>query len=335
MLTYGITLTQINDPLQKIELDKVVAKIKRPRPEFMARIEQLRRIKELNPKQYSQLKTGLPYFCCGIFNPPYRRKENFASIAAFTLDFDHFTGSGLLKNDIFQRLSHDLNIRLLFTSPGGDGLKALFELAEPCSDPGMYVHFYKAFAQKFVKKYELEKVIDWVTHDVARATFFSADNEAWDNPIAIPVQINEYISEEISPEFSRLEKTFAKAAKENQPTDAGPSIHSPGQDTLQQIKTKLNPNYRPKRERQIYVPPELMQVLPLIEEALTKENIKITGITSINYGKQLKVGMDKYWAELNVFYGQKGFSIVRSTKTGSQAELGELAYQIIDTTLNT
>lgn len=334
MITYGISLTQLNDPLQKIELDKVVKKIKNPSPEFVARIAQLRRIKELNAKQYSQLKTGLPYFCCGIFNPPYRKKENFASITAFTLDFDHFAGSDLEKDDVFKKLTADQHLRLLFTTPGGDGLKALFELKEPCSDMGKYTHFYKTLARQFVEKYQLEKVIDWVTHDATRATFFSADKEAWDNPIALPVAMTDFISEEPGSDFMQLEKAFDKAARDNKPEGESISDHAPDMHTLQHIKQKLNPQYRPKKEKQIYVPPALTEALPLIEEALSAEGIKIAGIVSINYGKQIKVSFNKYWAELNVFYGSRGFSIVRTTKTGSHAELGELAYQIVDTVLN-
>lgn len=335
MLTYGTSLTQKYDALQKVEIDQIVRKIKHPKPEFKARITQLRRIKEMNPKQYRQLKSGLPYFCCATFNPPYRKKENFAAITAFTLDFDHFSTSGLSKNDVIQKLSTDPYIRLLFNSPGGDGLKALFKLAELCRDAEKYTHFYKAFARQFVEKYRLENVVDWVTHDVTRATFFSADESAMDNPIATPVKMTDYITNEMGPEFTKIEKAFTESARSNNHEDPTFITGSPDPDTLQQIKTKLNPNYRLKKAKQVYIPQALTEVIPAIAKALAKENIKITSLKPINYGKQIRVNMDKYWAELNIFHGKKGFSIIRTTKSGSHTELGELAYQIVDTLLNT
>jgi hypothetical protein len=103
---------------------------------------------------------------------------------------------------------------------------------------------------------------------------------------------------------------------------------------LNKIKSKLNPNYHPKREKNIFVPEQFDEAIPLVTTALQKEDIVIVSVKPINYGKQLKVQMDRYWAELNIFYGQKGFSIVRTTKTGSNAELAALAYQIIDSLLN-
>lgn len=334
MITYGLHLTQSHDQLQKISIELVAAKVKHPKAEFKARIEQLRRINVLDPKQYRKLKTGLPYFCCSIFNPPHRKKENFASISAFTLDLDHFSDTDLSRKAVADILSQDPHLRLLFTSPSGDGLKALFELAEPCSDPGKYSHFYKAFAQIFVNKYGLSKVIDWVTHDVTRATFFSADENAYVNNNATPVRMQDYISDEIGSEFFKTEKEFKKAARENTLEDSGRKKQDLAADTLTRIKKKLNPDYKPRKKKEPYVPDELTEALPTIETALAEKEMKIVDIKSINYGKQLKVEMEGYWAEINVFYGSRGFSVVRTTKTGSNEDLAELAYQTIDTFLN-
>lgn len=332
MLTYGMHINQPNDPLQKVPIETIADKIRNPRPEFAGRIEQLRQVRMIDEKQYSRLKVQLPYFCCGQFNPPFRKKENFASISYFTLDFDHFSAENLSREETLEKLKTDQHLRLMFVSPGGDGIKAVFVLEEPCTDPGIYSHFYKAFAQTFTKKYGLEKVTDWVTHDVTRATFFSADTNAWDNFLASPVKITNYIHVEMDADFSRIEKDFAKTAKEN--NDGTLPKETLNNDTLNLIKRKLNPNYQPKREKNIFVPEQFNEAIPLITSALKKENIVVAAVASINYGRQLKIQMDKYWAELNVFYGQKGFSIVRTTKTGSNAELAELAYQIIDSLLN-
>lgn len=333
MLTYGLHITQPNDPLQKLSIDLLVKKIKNPRPEFKARIEQIRRINEIDPKQYEQLKRGLPYFCCSIFNPHFRKKQNFASIRFFTLDFDHFSESDLSKEEVFEKLKLDEHIRFLFTTPSGDGLKAVFVLSAPIRDEGLYVHFYKAFSQNFAKKYKLNTVIDWVTHDVTRATFFSVDAKAWDNPKARPVNIEEYISLQINNSFKEIEKGFDQqqraASKKNQKVEK-----SLDNQVLTIIKQRLNPKYKPKKKKEVFVPQRLNDVMPKIEEVLFKEGIETSKINSINYGKQIRVSMKNLWAELNIFYGKRGFSVVRTTKTGSHVELGKLAFQIIDQFLN-
>lgn len=181
MVCYGMSITSLHDQLIKTSVDKIAYKILHPSNEFSNQIEQLRRIRMINPKQFQSLKTKLPYFCCGLFNPPFRKTENFSSIDTFTIDFDHFSDEGISKNEVFNILVKDPHVRLLFTTPSGDGLKAVFLLNEPCKDTGLYTYFYKSFVKLFVKKYNLEKVIDWVTHDVTRATFFSADENAWYN----------------------------------------------------------------------------------------------------------------------------------------------------------
>lgn len=334
MLTYGTAIDQSNDPLHKTDIDTIANKIVNPKPEFISRIAQLRQVKIMDEKQYRRLKVKLPYFCCGIFSPCYRRKENFAAIQWFTLDFDHFSGKNVSREDVVERLKEDCHIRLLFTTPGGDGLKAILGLNEVCCDAGRYTHFYKTFAQIFSKKYELDKVTDWVTHDVTRASFFSADPEAWQNPAALPIKMCDFVDETAQIGYQRIEDRFEQLAKENLSDRMSSKEGSPADETLTLIKSKLRPNYRPKMAKNVFTPNEIGESMPLIEDALEKAGIKIVSVCSIHFGKQVRVQLDRYWAEINVFYGKRGFSVVRTTKTGSNEELAEVAYQIVDCVLN-
>lgn len=334
MITYGLHITQANDPLQTMSLSLLLNKIKHPKAEFKARIEQLRRMNEIDPNQYKQLKRGLPYFCCGIFKPNYRKKENFSSVTVFTLDFDHFSESAMSKLEVFEKLQVDENIKFLFTTPSGDGLKAVFELDQACKDAGLYSHFYKTFAQKFAMKYNLTGVIDWVTHDVTRAVFLSADEQAWENPEAKKINIQDYISEDLDQDFTLFEKGFDALVKETSTDHKDTKGSILEGNVLTAIKQKINPNYKTRKQKEIFVPEHLNDILPLIEHELSNQNIKIVHINSINYGKQIKVKLNNLWAEINIFYGKRGFSVVRTTKTGSHKDLGELAYQIIDNCLN-
>lgn len=59
------------------------------------------------------------------------------------------------------------------------------------------------------------------------------------------------------------------------------------------------------------------------------EKFSLLAANPIHYGKQLRVGMDNLWAEVNLFYGKKGFTVVKTTKTGSTPELAELASQTL------
>lgn len=147
--------------------------------------------------------------------------------------------------------------------------------------------------------------------------------------------MDDYVSKEIDVDFSQVQKDFAMEAKQNQPTNDSASHIYINNDSLTFIKLKLNPNYKSKRTlKDVYLPVVLEETLSQIEAALLKEGIILEHTRSISFGKQVRVKLEKLWAEINVFYGQKGFSVVRTTKTGSSSELAELAYQVIDKELN-
>jgi len=91
------------------------------------------------------------------------------------IDLDHFDRSELDLPATAERLRADDRVLMGFISPGGDGLKLMFQLEEPCFDSGIYSLFYKAFVQHFAREHQLEAVIDLRTHDVTRACFLSID----------------------------------------------------------------------------------------------------------------------------------------------------------------
>ncbi|HRP56370.1 CRISPR-associated primase-polymerase type B [Agriterribacter sp.] len=329
MLTFGLNIQAPGDPLQKTTVAAVAGKIMHPSPAFASRIQQLRQVQIIDEKQYRRQKATLPYFCCGIFNPPVRRKENFAALHYFTLDFDHFSEAGLSKATAFEKLSAIPQVQLLFTTPGGDGLKVLFRLSERCIDAGLYTHFYKAFATHIAIQCGLQKAIDAVTHDVTRAVFFSADPEAYYNENALAVNMRDYISEDTGTAFMEVETAFDALVKDTA-TVAGKISRVPQEDSIALIRQKLNPGYLPKKQKTIVEPEEVNSILETIETELNKNDIQLKASRPIHYGRQLTVQMMQYSAELNVFYGKKGFTVVRTTKTGTNAELADLAWQVLD-----
>ena len=246
-LQFGRKITSVEEELQTVSLERLYQGIRHPKPQLLNQIKRLRMVRAMDAKQYARLKKDLPYFVCGRFHPAYRRKDHFSSIECFVIDLDHFEGSGLNRDEVAEAMRSDDRVLMVFTSPGGDGLKIMFRLQERCFDPGLYSYFYKAFLHKLIQQYDLAKVADLATHDVSRACFLSVDNEAYFNPGALPVRLDQYF-DPLAPEAAREVHTAQKELEDKQPaTQAG----KPGKDPLSEeallaIKKRLNPNFRPR-----------------------------------------------------------------------------------------
>jgi hypothetical protein len=335
-LQFGRHITQANDPLQKVSVERIYHGLVHPRDEFRQQIERLRLVRAMDPRQYSRLKTQLPYFVCGHFHPAIRRREHFSSIHCLVADMDHFEWADRSRADVVADLRQDPRVMLLFTSPSGDGLKALFQLAEPCQDAGLYSLFYKAFVQQLAARYQLEKVIDTVTSDVSRACFFSIDPDAWYQPNPEPVAITQYFDTSQPDAERQVQQAHQQLAAAQTESPAQPSANrGPSDEVLLAIKQQLNPNFRPRPPKpDPVVPAQLEEALPRLTAALVAAGITLLQAESISYGKRLTAGMGNHWAEVNVFFGKRGFSVVKTPKTGSQPELAELVYQLIYTTLH-
>lgn len=125
MLLVGSNITCANDELKKVTLDYLYHGLRAPKPSIESRVRQLRIIKDLNPKDYSSLKRQLPYIVCGVFNPPYRKKENFAYIEYFIVDIDHLSDKNLNIVSTRNAIEKDSRVVMSFVSPSEDGLKQI------------------------------------------------------------------------------------------------------------------------------------------------------------------------------------------------------------------
>lgn len=326
-LQFGTQITKVGDPLRNITLDRLYLAIQNPKQDFRDTIEQIRMVKTMNVKEYKELKKQLPYFVCGIFHPPVRHSENFAAIQYFMLDIDHLEGAKMDKEHLTERLREIPEVVMLFTSPGEDGLKIMFRLKSKCKDKNLFSGFYKIFTKQFAEKYQLHEVLDFKTSDATRACFLSYDPEAYFNPEALTIELETFIT---ALNFDLAEKDL-KAADQfvkqlPQKDKENPNI---SQEILNNIKEKLNPNSRKPVAKQYFVPAEVDTALPLLSEAIPDFDMKITETKPISYGRQIKVVSQHLWAELNIFYGKKGFKVVPTTKSGSNLELAKLAAQAV------
>lgn len=331
MISAGKNVRDIKNPLQKVSIEQLYHRIKNPKNEIKQQIDMLRTLLTLDEKAYRRDKSKLPYVCCGNFHPPYRKTENFGSIENFIIDIDHINEKGFDINRLRDKLKTDPRVLLFFVSPSNDGLKVFFRLSEKCYDAGKYSLFYKVFAQEFSKQYRLEQVVDSRTSDVARACFISYDYDAYYNPDAEPVIIKKYLDFENLTEIKEIEKEFKEQEKENRKSDLkNTEKEKISPDILDEIKKKLNPNIRTKKEKIIHVPEELEAQVDKVKQYMQQNGITTKSVESIHYGKKFVFEIDdKRWAEINLFYGKKGFSVVITPKSGSNTELSEVCHKLM------
>ncbi len=327
MLMFGKNITQAQDKLEKNTTKFLYDKITNPDNDFMILINSLNSLAVIEPSKYAKMKKRLPYVVPSIFTPPYRKKANFASSDQIILDLDHLTDAGLEPEKIKDKLSKDPRVELIFISPSHTGLKVFFKLKEKIFDAQLYSEFYKLFASEFARQYGLTQVIDIRTNDVTRACFLSYDTFAYFNENPKTIDYKNYIDEqdpiEIQNKIEQVEKEFPKK-KEINPQGID-------EDVLAKIKKKLNPEYKPRKPKQknIFVPEELTIAEKKIKKKMEEAEINVVKVKNINYGKQFVFKYEEMVAEVNVYFGKKGFSIVKSNKTFNNKEFQEIIYQTL------
>ena len=332
MLLFGTNIQSAADELKKVQEEYLYNSLRNPKPSIAATIQQLRIIYSMDAKGYAQLKRKLPYFVCGQFNPPFRRKENFAYTESFILDFDHLASKQLslkaIRNDIIQ----DEQVMMCFTSPSEDGLKVMFRLKERCYDAGLYSIFYKAFAATFAMRHNLTQVADSRTSDVARACFVSIDPDAYFNPNPTPVDIKAYIDEtnpdslfKMKHEQDEHDKVTKKSEEEKTPLPKDPD-----KDVLARIRMQLNPKAQAQVEqRPAYVPERLNDIIGDLKLFIEETGLQVTEIINIQYAKKIRARLGQKESEINLFYGKRGFSVVISPRLGTNEELNELLADLV------
>ena len=332
MLLFGTNIQSAADELKKVQEEYLYNSLRNPKPTIAATIQQLRIVYSMDAKAYAQLKRRLPYFVCGQFNPPFRRKENFAYTESFILDFDHLSSKQLSIKTIRDNIVKDEQVMMCFTSPSEDGLKVMFRLKERCYDTGLYSIFYKAFAATFAMRHNLTQVTDSKTSDVARACFISIDPNAYFNPNPIPVDIKAYLDEsnpdllfKIKHEQDEHDKVIKKSDDEQVPLPKDPD-----KDILTRIRQQLNPKAQlPIEQHPAYVPERLNEIIAELKLFIEETGLQVTEIINIQYAKKIRARLGQKEAEVNLFYGKRGFSVVISPRLGTNEELNELLADLI------
>jgi len=322
MFSYGEQLTQSGPgSLRRIEESDLYDLLRDPGRKVVDHCEQLRMISKFSSKAADHLKRQLPFFCGSLFREDHRKLELLEEARYFILDLDHcFESEGQFR-DLRQQLIHDERVMLLFTSPSGTGIKAAIRLEEPIREPKQFSDAYRAFAWHFGREHKVDQWMDLVTHDATRVCFLSHDPEAYFDFLPEAIDWKAYLkgpgAPPPPPEEKDQEESLPDPPEEEKP---------PYNDILQRIKDE---SPKPKKVKVPYVvPEELGLVEQPLHKAFEKQGLTVAEVRDIHYGKKwmLEHGINK--AEINVYFGKKGFSVVISPKQGTHPEFNELARQL-------
>lgn len=333
MISVGKNIRITTDVLSKTTVKYLFDAIHCPKPAINAMLRQLRIVRQINPAQYANLKRQLPYFVCAIFNPPFRKTENFAYTEYFIIDIDHLSDKDVDIQSLRSRLIADSRVLLCFLSPSGDGIKVMMRLNEKCYDAAVYKVFYRLFAERFSSQYSLQQVIDTKTCDVTRACFISTDSDIYYNPQCDTVCLKDYINTETDIcQALELKKRTEKQVQEQAVNKTEYKSHTDiDKETMDAIRRTLNPNAHISRQKQpAYVPKELDDIMSDITLFIQDKGVTLTEIININYCKKLRFQLGRKHAEINLFYGKRGFSVVQSPRTGTDAEMNQLMADIVE-----
>jgi len=329
MIQAGKSVITKGDKLQKVDIEYLYNSISKPKANLLSNIRQLRMVREIDHKRYSQLKRNLPYIVTGIFNPPVRRTENFSWIQYFVLDIDHISQKDKNIDELKEQLKKDTRLVIMFVSPSEDGLKLFFCLDRKCYDSVKYSIFYKIFLTKFALEHDIPQLVDSRTSDVTRACFICPDIEAYYNPLPVMVNMDAYADFSDMGEIKKTVKHIKEENKKNIDVRKTEVQNTLSDDVLLAIKKKLNPNFKEKAKKDYYVPEQLNGIVNNLSKYLLSLSIEVESISSISYGKKIKLLVESRRAEINVFYGKRGYSVVISPKRGTDDEFNKIAAQAI------
>ncbi len=329
MLSVGKNIKKRNDKLQKIDIEKIYNALVNPKKQIKEFIEHLRILKSIDPKAYRSKKTDLPYVVAAIFNPEFRKTDNFSKIEHIILDLDHISDYDFDIDNLKNSLKKDNSVELIFVSPSGNGMKIFFRLKKPCFDHSKFSIFYQSFSKHFAQKHNIKQIVDYTTSDVTRACFISTDKNTYFNKNPDEIDINKFVDFNNVFQVQNLQKDIKIEKKQKLKNETDKGIDK---DTFIEIKKKLNPKFAEKeekiRQKHIFVPKKLDKIIEDVIDFLSDFELVVKEIRNIHYGKKFIFSHKQHTAEINVFYGKRGFSVVRSPKTGTNLELMELGFKV-------
>lgn len=144
--------------------------------------EVTRRVREMSPEEYGSRQTGkVTYLPLVTFGGIFSKREGDGlqeTSGLVCLDIDHATSQGVSLEDLKDRLSQDreIGLRLLFTSPSGDGLKVVCKTSGEIKDRESYRREFDILNSFVSRKYSVQ--LDSQTSNIDRGCLLCFDPDA-------------------------------------------------------------------------------------------------------------------------------------------------------------
>ncbi len=314
-VSYGVSVRDAKADLMAVSLHHVVDLVQGSLGDLQHRTSTLRKVIKYSKERYTTMKVGLPFFCCSHFLPAKRRLEYFDRAVGLILDIDW---PREVDTSVYDRIKGDPRVYMAYISPSGRGVKVVFGLEAPITDAALYTRYYRWFSHAFAETYHLLDVLDFKNCDATRVSFICHDPKIYINHDPLLLDITAFADR-------------PPAAASNKSTKVATTKVPP--DIYKEILHKLGSRPKLRARSEPSVADQVAAVLPLIRKAVEQYDIEIVDVIGLQYGAKLVVQMGTDVAEVNVYHGKKGYSVVTTAKRGTSASLADTARHIIEATI--
>jgi len=327
----GKNITQPNDRLFPVDLQELYQTIVNPQDSLKSLIEQIRIVQSIDIKKYQIQKLTLPYFVCAHFHPPYRNGTNAGSIEYFLIEFDQLSSKNLHPASLKDRLSKLSQVLFIFTSVGQNGIKIMFRLKSPCYDPAKFEIFYHHFASRWFRQLNIEQVIRPEQISITQSSFLTYDPDAYFNPQATPVDMDNYVDFSDFLEVNKIKKQMLNDKRQVQSETKLGETTELNPDTIAHIKQKLGIRTRGKQKISHPLTDTLPQKLDAIVQKLQTFELKVEKITTIPYGRSITVCNNQgQRVTMHIFFKPDGYNIVQSvTGEPTNTDMADVVYKVL------
>jgi hypothetical protein len=167
---------------------------------------------------------------------------------------------------------------------------------------------------------------------VSRACFISYDPDVYFNPKADNVNLDLFFDTENSFNFFNEKKVINENLRKISSYEQ-PIKEDVDSDIVLKIKSILQSSHPKPHKKEVYVPERLNEIIDELQSYITETGVVIKDIINISYGKKIKALVGVKEAEVNLFYGKRGFSVVQSPRTGTSKDMNVLLSNLIESFL--
>lgn len=319
MLYLGYNISS-KEELQPIALEALMLGIKEDHFSLKDKSQTLGQLLQIDRSLYDLKKKQLPYFCFSNFKANLRRSENFISTPYLVLDIDKLDPQQMPV--LRSQLEGDKRLKFMFKTPSGLGLKLLFEFSEEIFSAKEYHDLGHSFGLAFCRLYNIENNLDKATLEVSRASFLNFDPDAFINEDPIQIDPSEFLLR-----GSQLEELFS-GAKENKEKEV--KKNEPTADVYQNILANLGQGKSKDKVSGVVLSDFWVDFLKVLQGLLPAIDCAIKESRSIAYGIQLCIEHKQGGTgEVNLYFGKKGYTVVKSNKAKHQVLVSEILENIV------